>query len=134
MKLLPDTDAYSAMRRGDADVERHIRQAEEIMFSVIVLGELLFGFRNGSRFRANLSRLESFLHKPSVVVLPVTSRIADRFGMISTELRTKGKPIPSNDIWIAAHALELRATLLSFDRHFGAIEGLEWIRPGEPTK
>lgn len=130
MKLLLDTDAYSAMRRGDPHVEFHIREAAEITFSVIVLGELIFGFRNGSRYRANLNRLESFLHKPSVVVMPITSRVADRFGRVSTILRQKGKPIPTNDIWIAAHALELEATLLSFDRHFGVIEGLHWIRPG----
>ena len=66
--------------------------------------------------------------------VPATRVTADRFGMIAIRLRRKGQPIPTNDIWIAAHALETGTDLVSFDRHFAAIDGLAWINPDEPRE
>lgn len=60
----------------------------------------------------------------------MTFTTADRFGRIAAALRAKGKPIPQNDIWIAAHAMETGADLLSFDRHFEAVEGLALVLAG----
>lgn len=97
--------------------------------SAVVVGELLYGFRNGSRFEQNLAKLKGFLTQPAVELLPVTWVTADRFGLISTALRGKGRPIPTNDIWIAAHAMETGADLVSSDRHFGEIDGLVWEKP-----
>ena len=97
--------------------------------SVVVVGELLYGFRNGSRFEENLEKLEGFLEQPAVELLPVTWVTADRFGQIATALRQKGRPIPSNDIWIAAHAMEAGADLVSGDPHFGEVDGLTWEMP-----
>jgi tRNA(fMet)-specific endonuclease VapC len=57
---------------------------------------------------------------------PVTYATADRFGRVAAALRARGRPIPSNDLWIAAHTLETGAELLSFDRHFAAVDGLAW--------
>ena len=54
---------------------------------------------------------------------------ADRFGRIAAALREKGRPIPTNDVWIAAHAMESGAELITYDRHFGFIDGLVWTRP-----
>lgn len=95
--------------------------------SSIVIGELLFGFRNGSRYDENAQALRTFLEDPHVRLLTVTWETADLFGRISAELRKKGRPIPTNDIWIAAHALEAGADLLSSDSHFGQIEDLPWV-------
>lgn len=64
-----------------------------------------------------------FLEDPNVRLLPVTWDTADFFGRISAELRRKGRPIPTNDIWIAAHAQETGADLISSDPHFDHIEG-----------
>jgi tRNA(fMet)-specific endonuclease VapC len=97
--------------------------------SAVVAGELLFGFRNGSRFAANRSDLDAFLAAPRVRFLPTTFTTADRYGSISASLRRRGRPLPQNDIWIAAQALEHGADLISFDDHFGAVEGLAWIHP-----
>ncbi len=127
MKVLLDTNAYSGMMRGDAAVVHHVVRAQQILLSSIVAGELLFGFRQGSRLKKNLAELDTFLDNPNVSLLPVTMTTADRFGRIAVALRTKGKPIPTNDIWIAAHAFEAGADLLSFDKHFGHIDGLAWI-------
>lgn len=104
MKVLLDTNAYTA-------------------------GELLFGFRNGSRYEANRRELEEFLSTPYVTLLPVTLVTSDRYGRIAAALRRKGRPIPNNDIWIAAHAMESGSELLSFDHHFEEIEGIAWILP-----
>jgi tRNA(fMet)-specific endonuclease VapC len=59
----------------------------------------------------------------------VTLETADRFGRIAAALRRRGTPIPTNDVWIAAHAFESGAELLSFDRHFEQIDGLAWTDP-----
>ncbi|HMB69912.1 MAG TPA: PIN domain-containing protein [bacterium] len=67
-------------------------------------------------------------------VLDVTATTADRFGRIAFALREKGGPIPTNDIWIAAHALETGGDLVSFDRHFEAVDGLVLVRPGEQAE
>jgi len=87
----------------------------------------MFGFRNGAHYAKNRAQLESFLANRFVEFLPVTLDTADRFGLICAGLKRKGRPIPSNDIWIAAHALERGADLVSFDGHFSEIEGLAFI-------
>jgi len=126
MKILLDTNAYVALMRGDRKTARRVRRAERVFLSAVVAGELLFGFRNGSRFEKNMGDLEAFLENPYVEFLTVSLTTADRFGRIAASLRQKGTPLPTNDIWIAAHAVESGAELLSFDRHFEAIEGLVW--------
>lgn len=89
----------------------------------------MFPFRNGSQDEANRRDLEDFLASPHVALLPVTLVTAERFGRIAASLRRKGRPLPTNDIWIAAHAMESGADLLSFDGHFEQIDGLAWVRP-----
>ncbi len=128
MKVLLDTNAYSALVRGHREVVAHVRFAREALMSVIVVGELLQGFRQGDRFEQNTHRLERFLNTRFATLLPVTYATADRFSQIAASLRKRGKPIPSNDMWIAAHALENGAQLLSSDSHFGLIDGLSWLR------
>jgi tRNA(fMet)-specific endonuclease VapC len=126
MKRLLDTNAYAALKRDHEGVTRLVRDSTELAFSVIVIGELLFGFRNGSRLERNVLELDELLSNARVSVLPVTRTTADRFGRIAAGLRRAGTPIPSNDIWIAAHAFESGAELVSFDRHFDAVAGLPW--------
>lgn len=108
-----------------------ISEADGIFMSMIVVGELLFGFRNGSRFEENMKSLQSFLAEADVTTLPVSLTSADHYGSISTALKSKGTPIPTNDIWIAAHAMESDAPLVSFDAHFKNVDGIELIDPRE---
>jgi len=129
VKLLLDTNAYSALRRGHPGVADLVRRAERILMSTVVIGELQFGFRNGSRYEHNWNELRAFLDHPYVQTLPVTMKTADRFGRVAAALRRRGKPIPSNDIWIAAHAMESGAEVVTFDPHFDRIEGLALTRP-----
>jgi len=129
VKVLLDTNAYTALFRGHEGIAVRVRRAEQVLVSTIVAGELLFGFRNGSRFETNNEELEDFLASPYVSLLPVTLVTADRFGRIAAALRRKGRPLPTNDIWIAAHAMESGAELLSFDQHFDAVDGIAWTQP-----
>jgi tRNA(fMet)-specific endonuclease VapC len=128
VKVLLDTNAYTALFRAHPGVAERVRRADQVLVSTVVAGELLFGFRNGSRYEANRRDLEDFLANPYVALLPVTFVTAERFGRIATALRRKGRPLPTNDIWIAAHAMESGAELLSFDRHFEQIDGLAWVQ------
>jgi tRNA(fMet)-specific endonuclease VapC len=127
VKVLLDTNAYSALRRGHELVADRVRSSEEVLLSTVVVGELLFGFRNGSRYEENAQALKSFVEDPNVRLLPVTWDTADLFGRLSAALRKKGRPIPTNDIWIAAQAMEASADLLSSDPHFGNIDDLSWV-------
>ena len=129
MKALLDTNAYSELRRGHAGVAGYVRRSEQVLLSAIVVGELLYGFRRGGRFGENRRDLEAFLESRYVSLLPVTMVTADRFALIAANLRRKGRPIPTNDIWLAAHAMEAGADLISFDPHFEHVEGLAWIHP-----
>jgi len=132
MKVLLDTNAYSGFKRGHPEVMDRVRRSGGVLLSTIVAGELLFGFHRGSRYARNRADLEAFLERREVILVPVTLATADRFGRISSALRRKGRPIPANDVWIAAHTMESGAELLSFDDHFAAIDGLVWTRLGLP--
>lgn len=103
------------------------RRSARILFSAIVAGELMHGFRLGGRYDRNRAELETFLERSRVSLLPVDLETADRFGRITARLRSKGTPIPTNDIWIAAHAMQHGAELLSFDGHFERVDGLAWV-------
>ena len=129
MRILIDTNAWSALQEGDPAIEKLVRRAEAVVMSAIVVGELLYGFRNGSRFRRNIEFLDDFLSEPQVAFLPVTRATCERFGILASALRRAGKPLPSNDVWIAAHAIESGSVLVSYDGDFGAVAGLDWIRP-----
>ena len=125
--ILLDTNTYVAFRQGHRGVMSVISETDTVAMSTVVLGELLFGFRNGSRFQDNLKQLQSFLSEAEVLTLPVSLATADHYGIIAAALRTQGTPIPANDIWIAAHAKESGAALLTFDAHFRNVEGLKLV-------
>jgi len=133
VRIALDTSAYSALMTGHQDVAALIRRSEAVLVPAVVAGELLYGFRSGSRLEENSARLEAFLESPSVDLLPVTFTTADRFGRIAAALRKNGTPIPTNDIWIAAQVMEVGADLLSSDSHFRAVEGLAWL-PFSPAE
>ena len=96
-------------------------RAEWIGVPVIVIGELCAGFAKGSRFQKNLEELDEFLALPIVETLPVDRQTAETFGEMIDALRRKGRPVPSNDVWIAATCARTGATLLTWDAHFRLI-------------
>ncbi len=124
MIFLLDTSAYVGFKKGDAELLKTMATAVKIYFSTIVLGEVMFGFRHGSKFNQNMIELDRFLDHPITEMLPVDRTTADRYARIASHLRAKGSPIPTNDIWIAAQTMASGAELLTYDRHFEKVDGL----------
>lgn len=119
-----DTSAYSKLMRGDRALATDLEESDEILVPVTVLGELHAGFEMGARQSENRERLETFLDQPGVFELNTTPNVASRYGVLVQQLRSQGTPIPTNDIWVAAAALECGARLIAYDSHFSHVPGL----------
>jgi predicted nucleic acid-binding protein len=119
-----DTSAYSAFKRGGRDVLEVLQRCERICVPTVVLGELLAGFAIGSREARNRTELATFLDSTRVSVLPVDEQAAERYALLFRQLRKAGRPIPTNDLWIAAVALRHGLALLTLDRHYREVVGL----------
>ncbi len=129
MKVCLDTNAYSNLRRGNQKLLDLLNGCDEILVPAATCAELTYGFLRGGRMDENESLLNSFLEEEHVSFQPVTQSIAERWGYVKAALAQKGTPIPENDIWIAATALETGARLVSYDHHFDAVGGLIRIAP-----
>lgn len=113
-----DTSGYSAFKRGHEGAIDILQRAGEIVLPAVVVGELLAGFRMGSRNRINRRELDGFLASARVRIAPLGAETAQRYAEIVSYLRDRGTPIPTNDIWIAACAMEWGLRLFTTDRHF----------------
>lgn len=123
--IILDTNAYSAILRNKGEsVLVAIDGVENLFFSVLVIGELYSGFREGTLVRKNVETLKDFLSDSIVSVVEVNVETAEIFGEIKSVLKKQGTPIPLNDIWIAAQCVELGAVLVTLDKHFSNIPGL----------
>ncbi len=123
--LVLDTSAYAHFRRGHAETLDWMAQAQTILLPTVVLGELYAGFELGSRLKANLRTLQDFIDEPFTVVASVTEAVARRYGALFSQLKRAGTPLPINDVWIAATTLSEGAHLLTFDRDFECVPGLD---------
>jgi predicted nucleic acid-binding protein len=120
-----DTSAYSHFRAGDTRVLDALARAEVVIVPTTVLGELFGAFELGSRARENHVALAEFLEEPFVAVHPTSPSVARQYGRVYAALRRAGTPIPVNDMWIAAAALDAGACVLTFDKDFGRVNGLD---------
>jgi tRNA(fMet)-specific endonuclease VapC len=123
--VILDTNGLSALADGDLTVEPVLRAATEIAVPVIVLGE----FRYGVRQSRDRRRYERWLAEsiPSWRVLTVDEETAERYAEIRVALKRTGRPIPANDLWIAALARQHALPLLSRDRHFDFVARLKRV-------
>ncbi len=119
-----DTNAYSNFMRGKQDIYNFFSRAEEILIPVAVWAELRVGFKAGTKEEKNLDSLAQFMASPRVKVAYIREHTALLFAEIFSNLKRRGRPIPINDIWIAACAMEHGSVLISEDRHFDLIKGL----------
>jgi tRNA(fMet)-specific endonuclease VapC len=122
--LLLDTNAYSAFKRGEPEAFEILSHAPLIGLDSIALGELLGGFAGGTKEAWNRQELEAFCSSRRVQRILVDERTAEHYAMISVDLKRKGLPIPTNDMWIAASALRHDLALFTYDGHFQYISGL----------
>ncbi len=123
-RILLDTNAYTAFLTGDKRVLNALTEAETAFLSAIVIGELYAGFCGGNRLKENKALLARFLQKSNVRVLDVTAETGEVFGQIKNALQKAGTPIPLNDVWLAAQAMETGLVIVSFDAHFDQVSGL----------
>ena len=128
MIVVLDTNTYSQWLR-DGRWTEEIETASLVVIPVPVLGELRDGFLKGSRAELNEEKLQSFLASSVVAVANVGQETSHHYARFKNELRKRGRPIPINDIWIAAIAHEVGGTLLTGDGHFREITGLKVVFP-----
>jgi len=123
-KILVDTNAYAAFKRNDPVALEVMRSSEYIGVNTVVLGELYSGFKGGSRENRNRKELAQFLDSPRVETVMIDEETAEFYAKIFWDLKRKGEPVPSNDMWVAASAMRHGLALFTFDDHFKNIDGL----------
>ena len=123
-RIAIDTNIYTSFKVNDQNVVETFRNCDLIGVDITVIAELFSGFSLGDKEKKNREELEAFLNSPRVEILLHDLETADYYALIVKRLRAKGRPIPTNDIWIAANAMKHGLALHSFDNHFEEIEGL----------
>ncbi|MBC6479451.1 MAG: type II toxin-antitoxin system VapC family toxin [Hormoscilla sp. GM7CHS1pb] len=119
-----DTNIVIAYLGGDSSVEEHYFSAEAIYVSSPTIGELYYGAYKSGRVAANLARVEQFIAETNV--LECDTATAKYYGQIRNSLRSRGRPISENDMWIAAVAMQYQLTLVSRDIHFDGLLLERW--------
>jgi tRNA(fMet)-specific endonuclease VapC len=125
-KCLLDTSIVIRSFKKDNDVSERLDITKEIYVPVIVIGELCYGAYKSANPAKHLTQLKSFL--ANCMILSADEITADIYGSIKTTLAKKGKPIPENDIWIAAFSQQHKLPLFTFDAHFSSIDSIELFK------
>ncbi len=136
MKISLDTSAWVWLRKNEPQVVARLQRASHIYMPAATIGELEAAFLGGSRPRENQLLLDAFLDEPLVQEVETDRKVARRYGALFARLRRAGTPIPINDVWIAAAAMEVGSRLVTFDRDFERIPGLTvdlLATPGKST-
>jgi len=121
-RFLLDTNILIAIFAGDPNVQHQLTQPGEVFVPVVALGELYYGAGKSTRIESNTRRIDEFA--ASCTLLGCDIDTARHYGQIKNSLRAKGRPIPENDIWIAAAAQQHGLTLISRDVHFNEVDEL----------
>lgn len=128
MKLTIDTSAISAFGRGsDKRLNKWFTTKHELLVPLIVVGELRAGFAHGTRQQQNERLLQKFLDAPNVSTITLSDNTTKLYATIYQRLKQIGKPINTNDMWIAALAAEHGCPLLTLDTDFGRVPGLKTL-------
>jgi len=117
-RLILDTSAYSLFMMGNLQIKEALQSAEEIVLTPIILGELMAGFAMGNKEKKNRALLDEFLDSSRVNVLHIDEETSERYSAIVSHLRAQGTPIPTNDLWIAASAMQHGLKVITSDNHF----------------
>ena len=127
--ILLDTNAISYFLSGSKKLLKIFEKSDLVCISVISLGELIYGFKSGSKELLNKKTLNEKLTDPKIKIVKVTKTSAEIYSELKFKLRKLGTPIPDNDIWIAAQAIETDSILITYDEHFLKVKGLKlWPR------
>ena len=123
-RIIIDTNFYVAFKKRDDAAVVTLKKADYIAVNTVILGELLAGFRCGTREEQNREELDLFFDSPRVDLLSVDEGTAEFYAQIFADLKQKGRPIPTNDLWLAASAMQHGLALATYDDHFNSISGL----------
>src|SRR5271170_6566137 len=118
MNVAVDANAYSDFIRGEPSRVKVFRTASRLYMPLITLGELRAGFAAGTQQDNNASILHRFLSRPRTSVLLPDEQTTHHYAHIYHQLRKQGTPIPTNDMWIAALAIQHHLVLCTTDAHF----------------
>jgi predicted nucleic acid-binding protein len=121
---LIDTSAYSALNRGDERFKKFFAPDSQLIFPMVVVGELRAGFVRGNRQQENEILLQKVLDHPGVHTVTISEATTRRYAHIYKHLREKGTSINTNDMWIAALALEHNCLLVTLDSDFSHVPDL----------
>ena len=122
-RYLLDTNIVIALFAEEEVVQQRLSEADQVFVSSIVLGELYYGAEKSTQVAGNMQRIDDFASDITVIGCDVET--ARQYGRIKNGLRAKGRPIPENDIWIAAQAAQHQLTLVARDEHFKEVEALD---------
>ncbi len=120
---LLDSNIIIALFAGEKVALDRVNEAEEVFVPSIVIGELYYGAQKSGKRQANIARVDRFTDVN--VILSCNQETARWYGQIKNQLKEKGRPIPENDIWIAALALQYSLVLVTRDGHFNEISALD---------
>lgn len=124
-RFLLDTNIVIALFADEAIVKDNLAQANEVFIPSIVIGELYYGARRSGRIEANLAKVDELVAVSAVLVCDAET--ARQYGKVKNNLRLKGRPLPENDVWIAALALQHDLFLVTRDAHFQEVENLQTV-------
>ncbi len=124
VRVALDTNRLTDLFQGDTELADRLGECDEVWLPLIVLAEIKAGFYGGSQQHRNEILLQSFLAKPTVGILLPARETAEHYARLFVQLKHAGTPIPDNDLWIAALALEHDLQLITRDRHFEQVPQL----------
>lgn len=125
-KYLLDTNIAIALFAGDPIVQEKVRDADYVAVAPPIIGELCFGAQKSNKVSENLQKIDILVEQSFVFSCDLET--AQWYGIIKNQLRRKGTPIPINDIWIAAIAVQHGLVLVTRDSHFDEVESLQTER------
>jgi tRNA(fMet)-specific endonuclease VapC len=117
-KMILDTSAYSNFLRGNPGIKSILQHVDEIYINPIIIGELLAGFISGKNEIKNRALLQEFISSPRVQIIDIDDETSERYAVIINYLRAKGSPVPTNDLWIAASAMQYGLKVITSDQHY----------------
>jgi tRNA(fMet)-specific endonuclease VapC len=124
-RFLLDTNIVIALFADEAIVKDNLAQASEVFIPSIVIGELYYGARKLGRIGANLARVDELVSGSKILICDAET--ARQYSEVKNKSRLKGRPLPENDVWIAALALQHALILVTRDAHFQEVENLQTV-------
>jgi tRNA(fMet)-specific endonuclease VapC len=124
-RFLLDTNIVIALFANEAIVKNNLSQASEVFIPSFVIGELCYGARKSGRVQVNLAKVDELVANSTV--LGCDAETARQYGEVKNKLRLKGRPLPENDVWIAALARQHDLILVTRDAHFQEVENLQTV-------